>query len=92
MAAYRVFVGKLPTPPRRQAIDTVIDALSDVWNRANDQPTAERYLVGPTSERAKMIYASIWRYQTADERQRVALLLLQLADAIYSGAVAPWVQ
>lgn len=94
MASYRTFVQKIDVPSHKQATaaDKILDTLAGLWNESGQSKTAERFIMGPTSERSKLLYQSIWRYQTDDERYRMAHLLLQIADAIYSGAVAPWVK
>ena len=92
MRQYRTFVQKIAVPPPKQATDKILDTLAELWNESGHSKTAERFIVGPTSERSRLLYQSIWRFQTDEERYRMAQLLLQLADAIYSGAVAPWVK
>lgn len=92
MKRSRSFVQKISIPSHKQACDSLLDTLAGIWNESGQSTTAQQFILGPTSERSKLLYQSIWRFKTDEERYRMAQLLLQLADAVYSGAIAPWVK
>ena len=95
--AVRSFVAKITLPADlepedKQAIDSVVDELVALWNNQYQHAGAGEYINNFTSARAHLLQQSIYRFEKEDERYRVAMLLLQLADTVYSGAVAPWVR
>lgn len=84
-------VAEIPIPPRQRVSDGIVDVLAEVWNEQGRETTAHEYLRAVVDHRAELINERLYQY---DEvwRRRLAGLLLELADAIYNGAVSEFVE
>lgn len=84
-------VAEIPIPPRQRVSDGIVDALAEIWNEQGREATAHEYLRALVDHRAELINERLYQY---DEvwRRRLAGLLIELADAIYNGAVSEFIE